>query len=60
MAKNRAGRKDLPKKQDQMCLGETYFFGIWVNNYVHWQPLHNAVRDVEAILDLLVSSNGLK
>ena len=34
-------------------IGESWFLGIGINEYQHFPPLNNAVRDVEAILKLL-------
>ena len=34
-------------------IGKSWFLGIGINEYQHFPPLNNAVRDVEAILKLL-------
>ena len=34
-------------------IGKSWFLGIGINDYQHFPPLNNAVRDVEAILKLL-------
>ena len=34
-------------------VGQSWFFGIGINDYKYFPPLNNAVRDVEAILQLL-------
>jgi hypothetical protein len=40
-------------------VGKTYFFGIGINAYKHWPRLGNAVRDVEAIAELLRTKYGV-
>ncbi len=45
--------------RDAKPAGRLYFLGIGIDAYVHWQPLRNAVRDVEAIAALLKADYGL-
>jgi hypothetical protein len=43
---------------DASVSGTTCFVGIGINGYQNWPSLQNAVRDVQAIADLLVSDYG--
>ena len=55
---HRAGRKPTQQKK-AFSTGKTYLFGIGINTYEHWGNLNNAVRDVEAIADILQQSYGV-
>ncbi|MCB0594706.1 MAG: caspase family protein, partial [Phaeodactylibacter sp.] len=41
------------EEEDSQPVGKSWFFGIGINDYQHFPPLNNAVRDVESILQLL-------
>lgn len=57
----RAGRApDYRTKNQAQPAGRTFFLGIGVNTYEHWNTLSNAVGDVEAIVDLLQQEFGLE
>jgi hypothetical protein len=57
----RAGRHpDYEATPAAVPAGKTYFLGIGIDAYAHWPRLQNAVRDLRAIADLLVSDYGLE
>jgi formylglycine-generating enzyme required for sulfatase activity len=57
----RAGRAPGYRTKNQaQPAGRTFFLGIGVNTYEHWNTLSNAVGDVEAIVDLLQQEYGLE
>lgn len=60
MAKTRAGRKDQSKDSAVASTGKTYFLGIGIDQYQAWPRLRNAVRDVEAVREVLVNDFGLQ
>ena len=41
--------RDTQKSYSEMPTGKSWFLGIGINNYKHFNNLYNAVRDVEAI-----------
>lgn len=58
---HRAGRKpsDYKPQNKDASAGKTYLFGIGINTYEHWGNLNNAVRDVEAISNILQQNYGV-
>jgi hypothetical protein len=59
---HRAGRNpsDYKPQNKEASIGKTYLLGIGINTYAHWGNLNNAVRDVEAIADILQQNYGVK
>lgn len=59
--KDRAGRPEDYKSKNStpVPLGKTYFLGIGINQYESWSNLRNAVRDMEAVRDLLQDKYGV-
>ncbi|WP_020535902.1 SUMF1/EgtB/PvdO family nonheme iron enzyme [Lewinella cohaerens] len=55
---HRAGRRPTQQNKDASA-GKTYLFGIGINTYEHWGNLNNAVRDVEAIANILQQNYGV-
>jgi formylglycine-generating enzyme required for sulfatase activity len=52
--KNKKGiTHDSSPSAESRRVGQDYLFGIGINGYKKWDPLHNAVRDVEIIVELL-------
>jgi len=58
---HRAGRKpsDYKPQNKDASAGKTYLLGIGINTYEHWGDLNNAVRDVEAIANILQQNYGV-
>ena len=58
---HRAGRKpsDYKPQNKDTSAGKTYLLGIGINTYEHWGDLNNAVRDVEAIANILQQNYGV-
>ena len=50
--KTRAIRKSSSSRKKEQ-VGRSWFFGIGINEYIHFPDLNNAVRDVESLLGLL-------
>lgn len=44
---------DNPENTNWTGNGKNYFFGIGIDRYVHWEPLHNAVKDVNDFISVL-------
>ena len=49
----RAGREENQKRFNNQSSGKSYFFGIGINAYQHFDQLNNAVKDVADIAKLL-------
>ncbi len=56
----RAGRSSDQRSPRLTPAGKIHFLGIGINTYQHWPNLRNAVRDVEAIVELLQTEYGLE
>lgn len=58
---HRAGRQPSNNKAQNTAAsaGMTYLLGIGINTYEHWGNLNNAVRDVEAIANILQQNYGV-
>ncbi|WP_367388171.1 caspase family protein [Lewinella sp. LCG006] len=58
---HRAGRQPSDNKAQNTAAsaGMTYLLGIGINTYEHWGNLNNAVRDVEAIANILQQNYGV-
>lgn len=55
--KGQALMAPIPKK---INLGRSWFLGIAINNYEHWSPLNNAVKDVEDFAALLLNGYDIE
>lgn len=60
MTNTRAGREHPTEDDPPVGTGKTYFLGIGIDQYQAWPRLHNAVRDVRAVRELLVDDFGLQ
>lgn len=59
----RAGRNDDDSSINQPLKGMegiSHFLGIGINDYLFWDKLNNAVRDVEAVAELLKKEYGIR
>ncbi|MEM9931267.1 MAG: caspase family protein, partial [Bacteroidota bacterium] len=55
----RSGRDQVPRAE-LTTTGTSWFLGIGIDAYTEFSPLNNAVRDVEAISELLISDYDLE
>ncbi len=60
MATLRAGREDQSEDPRVVNTGKTYFLGIGIDQYQAWPRLRNAVRDVQAVREVLINDFGLQ
>ena len=52
------GNNNSESKKSSLKTGNTYFLGIGINTYKDFTPLHNAVKDVKDIGQLLTTTFG--